>query len=84
MHLMFGENLVWADAEHHKRHRKIMNPGYNVPDTRAFVPLMAGTASHLVEKWLEIVRKEEDDDDGGVEINVFGWLSKAALDFIGS
>jgi cytochrome P450 len=84
MRLLFGENLVWANDEVHRRHRRIMNPGYTVPTTREFVPLMASTAAHLVEKWHEIVRQSKNGEKEGVEIDVFSWLSKAALDFMGT
>ncbi|VDC07323.1 unnamed protein product [Peniophora sp. CBMAI 1063] len=77
-----GDGIIWVEGEQHRRHRKIMNPAFSVPQLKSFVPLFLGYAEKLVRKWQE---EEITPGIGAIEpvINVHSWLSRTTLDVIG-
>ncbi|KAJ3985972.1 hypothetical protein F5890DRAFT_1506636 [Lentinula detonsa] len=42
--LTSGKGLAWADGETHKRHRKLMTPGFRASETKHFVPIFFACA----------------------------------------
>ncbi|VDB83977.1 unnamed protein product [Peniophora sp. CBMAI 1063] len=82
IHMIFGDGILWAQGDQHRKHRKIMNPAFSVPQLKSFLPVFLGYAEKLVQKWKE---EEITPGQGAVEpvINVYSWLSRTTLDVIG-
>ncbi|KAF9010659.1 cytochrome P450 [Cyathus striatus] len=45
--LISGKGISWAEGDVHRRHRKVMNPGFGGPESKAFVPIFTAQASHV-------------------------------------
>jgi cytochrome P450 len=75
-----GNGLLIAEGDVHRRQRKILNPAFSVSSIRAMTPLMSKPCSILVEKWLDMANR---NDDELVEIDILSGLSMATLDVIG-
>ncbi|KAF8633415.1 hypothetical protein AX17_004586 [Amanita inopinata Kibby_2008] len=78
--IISGRGILWADGIDHKRHRKVMLPGFGSPEVKTFVPLFSAIASQLVDKWQDIIAAAPNDS---AKINVPHWISRATLDAIG-
>ncbi|KAG9221307.1 hypothetical protein CCMSSC00406_0009418 [Pleurotus cornucopiae] len=78
--IITGQGLTWAEADVHKRQRKIMLPGFGFPESRAFLPIFFACANKLSEKWKD---KLSGIPEGSTTLNMPYWLSRAALDAIG-
>ncbi|KAF7290074.1 PseudoU-synth-2 domain-containing protein [Mycena chlorophos] len=78
--LVFGRGLLWADGDDHKRHRKVMAPGFSAAEAKAFLPLFFSYAAQIATKWKDILGNTAD---GTAILDVTGWVSRAALDVIG-
>ncbi|VDC07113.1 unnamed protein product [Peniophora sp. CBMAI 1063] len=79
--MMFGEGLVWAHGDQHRRQRNIMKPAFSSPQLKSFVPLFLHYARALVQK-LKIEELGPADEDE-IVINIHKWLSRTTLDVIG-
>ncbi|KAG1824688.1 cytochrome P450 [Suillus subaureus] len=75
-----GKGITWADGDDHKRHRKIMLPGFGGPESKAFLLLFKNCAESMSNKWMDIISNSKD---GSVVFNIPTWLSRATLDAIG-
>jgi len=75
-----GRGLLWADADIHKRQRKVMLPGFGAPESRAFVPIFRRVGSELTAQWTDILASSPDQS---AVLNVASWLSRATMDSIG-
>ncbi|VDB99464.1 unnamed protein product [Peniophora sp. CBMAI 1063] len=80
--MFLGDGIIWAHGEQHRRHRKIMNPAFSLPQLKSFLPVFLGYSEKLVQKWKE---EEITPGAGAVEpiVNVHSWLSRTTLDVIG-
>ncbi|PFH52187.1 hypothetical protein AMATHDRAFT_74464 [Amanita thiersii Skay4041] len=78
--LISGRGILWADGAIHRRHRKVMLPGFGGPEVKAFIPLFSAIASQLTEKWKEII---SDGSGESAVIDVPHWASRATMDAIG-
>ncbi|KAJ3575283.1 hypothetical protein NP233_g1211 [Leucocoprinus birnbaumii] len=75
-----GKGIIWADGDDHKRHRKILLPGFGGPESKAFAPIFGSYATKVAEKWKDIIAQQ------GSESAIFdipSWGSRAMLDAIG-
>ncbi|KAG1836808.1 cytochrome P450 [Suillus subalutaceus] len=77
-HFINGKGIVWAEGDDHKRHRRIMLPGFGGPESKAFLSLFKTAPS--LNKWTETINNSKE---GSVVFNIPVWLSRATLDAIG-
>ncbi|KZT18500.1 cytochrome P450 [Neolentinus lepideus HHB14362 ss-1] len=85
---LLGPGIAWADADTHRRHRKVMSPAFGVAQAKSLIPLFRATAESLTSKWRTILISgdEEDalhEDIYPVVINLPKWINRASLDIIG-
>ncbi|KAJ7286895.1 cytochrome P450 [Mycena rebaudengoi] len=79
--LISGRGVLWADGEDHKRHRKVMLPGFGTPEAKALLPLFFSYAAQIGTKWKDIIGATADQS---AVLDVTAWASRATLDAIGS
>ncbi|KAF8959165.1 cytochrome P450 [Flammula alnicola] len=75
--LMMGRGIFWAVGDDHKRHKKVMNPAFDISRLRSFLPLFQRSAGMLAEKWKAEIKLN------GHMIDVTTWISRLMLDNIG-
>ncbi|KAJ7647880.1 cytochrome P450, partial [Roridomyces roridus] len=78
--LISGRGLLWADGNDHKRHRKVMIPGFGIPEAKALLPLFFSYAAQIGTKWKDIIGTTADQ---AAVLDITGWASRATLDAIG-
>ncbi|KIM45089.1 hypothetical protein M413DRAFT_441752 [Hebeloma cylindrosporum] len=78
--ILMGRGLLWADAEIHKRQRKLMLPGFGAPESKAFVPIFRRVGAELTAQWTDTLMNSPDQS---AVMNVASWLSRATMDSIG-
>ncbi|KDR75313.1 hypothetical protein GALMADRAFT_249339 [Galerina marginata CBS 339.88] len=78
--ILMGRGLLWADADTHKRQRKVMLPGFGAPEAKSFVPIFRRVGSQLTAQWSDILASSPDQS---AVFNVASWLSRATMDSIG-
>ncbi|KAF7294059.1 PseudoU-synth-2 domain-containing protein [Mycena kentingensis (nom. inval.)] len=78
--LISGRGMLWADGDDHKRHRKVMTPGFTASEAKAFLPLFFSYAAQVATKWKDIIGPSADQS---AVVDVTGWASRATLDTIG-
>ncbi|KAJ7125406.1 cytochrome P450 [Mycena epipterygia] len=72
--------ILWADGNDHKRHRKVMLPGFGTPEAKALLPLFFSYAAQIGTKWKDIIGATADQS---AVLDVTAWASRATLDAIG-
>ncbi|KAL4068695.1 cytochrome P450 [Scleroderma yunnanense] len=77
--LLNGRSIVWAEGDAHKRHRRILNPGFGVPEARAFLSVARASAESMSAKWMDAI---QTNSNGGAVVNVPFLMSRATLDAI--
>jgi cytochrome P450 len=76
---ILGNGLLTAEGETHRRQRKVLTPAFATSYIRDIMPIFSTKASELVDELrIELPKQSEK----GIE--VFGFLSRATLDIIGS
>ncbi|KAJ7672106.1 cytochrome P450 [Mycena rosella] len=78
--MISGRGILWADGNDHKRHRKVMLPGFGTPEARAFLPLFFSYAAQIGTKWKDIIGATAEQS---AVLDVTAWASRATLDAIG-
>ncbi|KAK0462488.1 cytochrome P450 [Desarmillaria tabescens] len=78
--LLTGNGILLAEGDDHKRHRKVLLPGFGGPEAKYYVPVFFAHASKMGSKWKELI---STTDEQSVIINVPLWTSHATLDAIG-
>ncbi|KAI3602655.1 dna-(apurinic or apyrimidinic site) lyase 2 [Moniliophthora roreri] len=76
--LTSGYGLLWSDGETHKRHRKVMLPGFGTPEAKSYLPLFLSCASSVTTRWRDMLSTESS-----ATVDVPFWISRATLDAIG-
>ncbi|KAG2347348.1 cytochrome P450 [Suillus weaverae] len=79
-HMINGKGIIWAEGDDHKRHQRIMLPGFGAPASKAFLLLFKNCAESMSNKWVEIISNSKE---GSAVFNIPAWLSRATLDAIG-
>ncbi|KAF8884009.1 cytochrome P450 [Infundibulicybe gibba] len=79
--IVSGRGILWADGDVHKRHRKVMLPGFGGPETKALLPVVFTYAAQLTQKWKDLIAMTNDQT---VVVNIPTWTSRAALDAVGA
>ncbi|KAJ7645944.1 cytochrome P450 [Mycena polygramma] len=78
--MISGRGILWADGNDHKRHRKVMLPGFGTPEAKALLPLFFSYAAQIGAKWKDIIGATADQS---AVLDVTAWASRATLDAIG-
>lgn len=78
--MVSGKGITWAEGDDHKRHRRVMLPGFGAAESRAFLSIFQNCAESMSNKWTEIISNSKE---GSVVFNLYVWLSRATLDAIG-
>ncbi|KAJ7478616.1 cytochrome P450 [Mycena galericulata] len=78
--MISGRGILWADGNDHKRHRKVMLPGFRTPETKALLPLYFSYAAQIGTKWKDIIGATADQS---AVLDITAWASRATLDAIG-
>ncbi|EAU91561.1 hypothetical protein CC1G_02050 [Coprinopsis cinerea okayama7 len=78
--VLMGRGLLWADGEIHKRQRKVMLPGFGVPESKSYVPIFRRVGAELTAQWSDILASSADQS---AVLNVANWLSRTTMDSIG-
>ncbi|KAJ3752232.1 cytochrome P450 [Lentinula raphanica] len=78
--LSSGKGLAWADGETHKRHRKLMTPGFRASETEHFVPVFFACAEAMSTEWKKSILST---DEHSHVFDFTRFLSHATLDAIG-
>ncbi|KAF9260694.1 cytochrome P450 [Marasmius fiardii PR-910] len=71
-----GPSVVYVEGDDHRRHRRIMSPGFGTPQSRALVPVFSAAAS----SWKDLLSISNDHSE---VFNIPTWTSRATLDAIG-
>ncbi|OAX37779.1 cytochrome P450 [Rhizopogon vinicolor AM-OR11-026] len=75
-----GKGIAWASGEDHKRHQKVMLPGFGAPECKAFFPLFKGCAETMSNKWIDVISNSKEQS---AVLDMSAWLSRTTLDAIG-
>ncbi|KAH6910599.1 cytochrome P450 [Coprinopsis sp. MPI-PUGE-AT-0042] len=75
--MTFGSGLLSTHGEQHRKQRKILNPVFSIKHMRGMVPVFDEITQKLTETIGRLV------SDGRKEVEVFEWLTRAALELIG-
>ncbi|KAK0462491.1 cytochrome P450 [Desarmillaria tabescens] len=78
--LLNGTGILFAEGEDHKRHRKVLLPGFGGPEAKFYVPVFFTCAGKMASKWKEMI---STTDEQSAVIDVPSWTSRATLDAIG-
>lgn len=78
--MLNGRGIIWAEGDDHKRHRRVMLPGFGGPESKTFLLLFKNCAESMSNKWMETISNSKE---GSVVFNIPAWLSRATLDAIG-
>lgn len=78
--VLMGRGLLWADGDIHKRQRKVMLPGFGVPESKSYVPIFRRVGGELTAQWSDILASSLDQS---AVLNVANWLSRTTMDSIG-
>ncbi|KAF5379582.1 hypothetical protein D9757_009242 [Collybiopsis confluens] len=77
MSLVFGKSLLSTIGDHHRKQRKMLNPVFSIAHMRSMMPIFYGVADQLDTALSRRVK------DGPREIDLLGWITRAALELIG-
>ncbi|KAG7090321.1 hypothetical protein E1B28_011917 [Marasmius oreades] len=75
--MIFGQGVLWATGEDHKRHRRVLSPAFSINHMRQFLPLFQCHLNRLAEKWNNALQGRSQT------INIIPWFHKVTLDIIG-
>ncbi|RDB20227.1 hypothetical protein Hypma_012646 [Hypsizygus marmoreus] len=79
--LFFGKNLLWAEADTHRRQRKALSTPFSNSAIRDLTPVFYDSAYALKASWDTSLQSTTQDD--GVTIDVQAWMNRVSLDSIG-
>ncbi|KAL0955433.1 hypothetical protein HGRIS_001678 [Hohenbuehelia grisea] len=78
--IMTGTGILWAEADVHKRHRKVMLPGFGSHEAKSYFPIFLHHADQISMKWKDIIMTSADQS---AVLDMPDWASRAMLDAIG-
>ncbi|KAF7288947.1 hypothetical protein MIND_01411100 [Mycena indigotica] len=76
---LMGEGILFAEAEQHKRHRRVMNPAFGPSQIRAVTEIFVEKAAQLRDIWAKQTHQQGENGS----LDVFASLRKMTLDVIG-
>ncbi|KAK0458908.1 cytochrome P450, partial [Desarmillaria tabescens] len=78
--LLLGKGMPWAEAEDHRRQRKVMSPAFGSAETRALFPIIIEAAELLCSKWNQL---DPLQNQGSAVVDVYSWMCRTTIDTIG-
>ncbi|KAF5360940.1 hypothetical protein D9756_005071 [Leucocoprinus leucothites] len=75
--LMFGDGLLSALGEQHRKQRKMLTPVFSITHMRAMTPIFYEVTHRLHQTLLNQVK------DGPKEVDILHWMTRTALELIG-
>ncbi|EJC99782.1 cytochrome P450 [Fomitiporia mediterranea MF3/22] len=75
--VIFGNSLLSSFGEEHRKQRKMLNPVFSTKHMREMLPMLYPIAYALRERVANDVRSATG------YVDVMGWMSRAALEYIG-
>ncbi|KAF8814480.1 cytochrome P450 [Phlegmacium glaucopus] len=78
--LVAGRSILWADADDHKRQRKIMNPAFASKECKDLVPTFSAYAAKLTNRWSDMILASPDKS---CVVDMPRWAALATLDAVG-
>ncbi|KAH7101314.1 cytochrome P450 [Auriculariales sp. MPI-PUGE-AT-0066] len=75
---LFGEGLLTAEDDQHRRQRRVMMPAFGNAQLRELTEIFMETSAKLRDIWLS-----KTAESGSVTLDSLSWLSRATLDIIG-
>lgn len=79
---LIGCGMLAAEGHIHRRQRRVATPAFSIQNLRALVPLVFRKGNELRDKWSELFDRPLARE-GGIEIDVCHWISRATFDVIG-
>ncbi|KAL6304705.1 cytochrome P450 monooxygenase [Sparassis latifolia] len=76
-HMIFGPGLLATLGETHRKQRKLLNPVFSIVHMRYMLPIFYEVANRLGTAMAAHVA------DGPQELDMLGWMGRAALELIG-
>ncbi|KAI5899075.1 cytochrome P450 [Schizophyllum commune H4-8] len=73
-----GSSILIAKGDVHKRHRRIMQPGFGAVAVTTYIPIFAQTARRMSELWVEALQDKEE-----AKLDMMFWTVRATLDALG-
>ncbi|KAH8928155.1 cytochrome P450 [Atractiella rhizophila] len=95
---MFGDGILFAEGDDHRRQRKIMNPAFSAGHLKQLVPTFFDKTMKLRDQWFDLLAAGKHDDaqpfpkgmeaegeveKDGVVIDILKSLNKVTLNIIG-
>ncbi|PBK95281.1 cytochrome P450 [Armillaria gallica] len=78
--LATGTSIFFVEGDDHKRHRKVLLPGFGGPEAKFYVPVFFTHAGKMTSKWKELI---STTDEQSIVIDIPSWTSRATLDTMG-
>ncbi|PBK89827.1 cytochrome P450 [Armillaria gallica] len=78
--LLLGKGMPWAEAEDHKRQRKVMSPAFGSAETKALFPIIFEAAELLCSKWNQL---DPLQNQGSAVVDAYSWMCRTTIDTIG-
>ncbi|KAF8150009.1 cytochrome P450 [Crassisporium funariophilum] len=75
--LLFGEGILSALGDRHRRHRKMLNPVFSAAHLRGMIPTFYSVAYKVRDTFVKKLT------DGPLELDVLSWMTRLALELIG-
>ncbi|KAF9789640.1 cytochrome P450 [Thelephora terrestris] len=79
--IIADRGLLYADGAAHRRQRKAMMPAFGLSASRELLPRFVEVVDKSEAMWKDLLAESPNEP---VEIDVAGWLGRAALDIIGN
>ncbi|KAF7293830.1 hypothetical protein HMN09_01178900 [Mycena chlorophos] len=80
---LFGEGILYAEQDQHKRHRRVLNPAFGVAQIRIITEIFVEKAAQLRDIWSAQIAQQQNENTGSGSVEVFSGLRKMTLDVIG-
>ncbi|TFK51307.1 cytochrome P450 [Heliocybe sulcata] len=76
-YLLFGDGVLAAEGEEHRKQRKMLNPVFSAKHLRDMVPIFLDVSYELRSVITNKIK------DGATEIDMLDWMTRTALELIG-
>lgn len=76
--LTVGNSVLTVEGDDHRRHRRIMLPGFGSNESTTYVPSFSRKATRMADKWVQMIQGEDH-----ATVDVPFWTARATLDALG-
>ncbi|TRM57158.1 cytochrome P450 [Schizophyllum amplum] len=76
--LTVGNSVLTVEGDDHRRHRRIMLPGFGSNESTTYVPSFSRKATRMADKWVQMIQGEDH-----AIVDVPFWTARATLDALG-